>query len=332
MSVIEIRGLSKRFGTTLAVDDLSFEVEQGDVTGFLGPNGAGKTTTLRALLGLVEPDRGWLRLNGRRYQDLASPGRQVGAVLESASFHPARTARNHLRVLAAVEGLPDRRVDEVLALVGLAEVARGKVGGFSFGMRQRLGLAAALLGDPRVLVLDEPANGLDPEGIRWLREFLRSFAGRGGTVLISSHVLAEIAQTADRVVIIGQGRKLADAPLAELTTRPAGPVRVRSPQAGRLAAALAGDGIVVERGDEDGLLLVSGGSAAAVGELAAREGVVVHELVAERSTLEQVFFELTTQATAHATSPPAPGGPAPGPPAAGRGDAGEGPDAEGGAA
>jgi ABC-2 type transport system ATP-binding protein len=303
MPVIEIRGLTKRFGSTLAVDGLSFEVEQGTVAGFLGPNGAGKTTTLRALLGLIEPDQGWLRVHGRRYQDLPEPTRQVGALLESASFHPARTARNHLRVLAAVEGLPDRRVDEVLALVGLGEVGRKKVKGYSLGMRQRLGLAAALLGDPKVLVLDEPANGLDPEGIRWLRGFLRYFADHGGTALISSHALAEVAQTVDHVVIIGRGRKLADAPLAELTARPAGSVRVRSPQADRLQAALGRDEVAVERGAEDGLLLVSGMTAAAVGELAAREGLVLHELVAERSTLEQIFFELTEQETAHPTAP-----------------------------
>jgi ABC-2 type transport system ATP-binding protein len=308
--VIEIDRLTKRFGQTLAVSDLSFTVEQGTVTGFLGPNGAGKTTTLRSLLGLVTPTFGRAVIHGKVYRDLESPTRQVGALLEASSYHPARTARNHLRVLAAAEGIPDRRVDEVLALVGLADVARKKVKGYSLGMRQRLGLAAAILADPEVLVLDEPANGLDPEGIRWMRAFLRHLADSGRTILVSSHVLSEVAQTVDRVIIIGRGRLLANATLDELTGSGApGAVRVRSPQADRLLTALIGAGIAAEH-TGDGVLTVRGTGTEAVGETAAREGIVLHELVAERSNLEQVFFELTEGAAEHTAEPVAtmPGG------------------------
>jgi len=206
MAVITIDGLNKRFGQVIAVDDLSFEVDQGTVVGFLGPNGAGKTTTLRMLLGLVTPTSGTARIDGRPYRELADPIGHVGAVLEASSFHPGRSARNHLRVVATAAGLPLVRADEVLGQVGLAEAAHRRVGGFSLGMRQRLGLATALLGDPQVLILDEPANGLDPEGVHWLRRFLRQLADQGRTVLVSSHVLAEVAQTVDQVVIIASGR------------------------------------------------------------------------------------------------------------------------------
>jgi ABC-2 type transport system ATP-binding protein len=214
MSTITIDGLGKRFGDVLAVDNLSFEVDRGTVVGFLGPNGAGKTTTLRMLLGLVTPTAGSATIDGQPYRELADPVRHVGAVLEAAGFHPGRSARNHLRVVATAAGLPLERADQVLAQVGLADAARRRVGGFSLGMRQRLGLAAALLGDPQVLILDEPANGLDPEGIRWLRGFLRQLADQGRTVLVSSHVLAEVAQTVDQVVIIARGRLVAQSSLA----------------------------------------------------------------------------------------------------------------------
>ena len=300
MATIEVQGLTKRFGQVLAVDGLSFTVEQGTVVGFLGPNGAGKTTTLRCLLGLATPTAGSATIHGRRYQDLESPIRQVGAVLEAAGFHPGRTARNHLRWLAAVGRLPSRRVDEVLELVGLSQAADRKVRGFSMGMRQRLALAAALLGDPGVLVLDEPANGLDPEGIRWLRELLRRLAREGRTILVSSHVLAEVAQTVDRVVIIHRGRLVAQATLEELTAARVRQVRARSPRVGDLAQALgaAGYQVTAVKGDA---LTVQGVTAEEVGRLAAEAGVPLYELTSEHSSLEEVFFELTGGAPAQAS-------------------------------
>src|ERR1700734_2282413 len=218
MSVIEVRGLTKRFGRVLAVDQLNFEVESGSVVGFLGPNGAGKTTALRMLLGLVRPDAGTATINGRPYRDLEEPLHQVGAVLEASSFHPGRTARNHLRVQAMVGQADPSRIDDVLDLVELTGAADRRIGGFSLGMRQRLGLATALLTDPDLLILDEPANGLDPEGIRWLRDLLRGLAAEGSTVLVSSHLLAEVAQTVDAVVILDRGRLIAQSSLADLTT------------------------------------------------------------------------------------------------------------------
>jgi ABC-2 type transport system ATP-binding protein len=217
MSVIEVRGLTKRFGQVLAVDQLSFTVEAGEVVGFLGPNGAGKTTTLRMLLGLVRPDAGMATINGATYAGLAEPLHQVGAVLEASSFHPGRTARNHLRVQALAGQADPSRVDDVLELTGLTEAADRRVGGFSLGMRQRLGLATALLPDPQLLILDEPANGLDPEGVRWLRDLLRGMAAEGATVLVSSHILAEVAHTVDSVVILDHGRLLTQSSLADLT-------------------------------------------------------------------------------------------------------------------
>ena len=217
MSVIEVRGLTKRFGQVLAVDRLSFTVEAGEVVGFLGPNGAGKTTTLRMLLGLVRPDEGTATINGSTYADLAEPLHQVGAVLEASSFHPGRTARNHLRVQALAGQADPSRVDDVLELTGLNEAADRRIGGFSLGMRQRLGLATALLTDPELLILDEPANGLDPEGVRWLRDLLRGMAAEGATVLVSSHILAEVAHTVDSVVILDRGRLVAQSSLADLT-------------------------------------------------------------------------------------------------------------------
>ena len=292
MAAIEIQSLSKRFGATLAVDDLSFEVRPGAVTGFLGPNGAGKTTTLRALLGLIKPTSGRASFSGRLYRELPDPAATVGAVLEGSSFHPGRSGRDHLRVLARAAGVAESRVDEVLALVGLSGEASRRVKGYSLGMRQRLALAAAFLGRPGILVLDEPANGLDPEGIRWLRDLLRHEAGRGVTVLVSSHVLAEMAQTVDDVVVIAGGRLVAHGTMAELTARAGAGVRVRTPQAAQLAQALRERGTTVEvlAGD---LLVVRGATSAAVGETAQDRGVVLHELVATGSTLEDVFLQLT---------------------------------------
>ncbi len=247
MTSIQINGLSKRFGNVVAVDNLSFEVAQGSVTGFLGPNGAGmQTTTLRMLLGLVEPTAGSSTIAGKPYQELVDPFRHVGAVLESTGFHPGRRARDHLRVLCVAAGLAVTRADEVLDEVGLGDVGDRRVKGFSLGMRQRLGLAAALLGEPEVLILDEPANGLDPEGVRWLRSFLRNYADAGRSVLVSSHLLGEIAQTVDNVVIVAKGRLVTQSSLADLAGRTRAGVWVRTPQAQALREALAAKGIAAE--------------------------------------------------------------------------------------
>jgi ABC-2 type transport system ATP-binding protein len=290
--VISVEGLTKRFGSVVAVDGLSFSVMRGSVTGFLGPNGAGKTTTLRMILGLAAPTAGRALVFGTRYAQLADAPRRVGAVLEASDFHPGRSGRDHLRTLAVSAGIPVARVDEVLHLVELDDAKRRRVKGYSLGMRQRLGLAAALLGDPELLVLDEPANGLDPEGIRWLRDFLRAFAAEGRSVLVSSHVLAEVEQTVDRVVIIDHGRFVAESDLGELTARAAGSVRVRSPQAAELAERLRSEGATVRPLGTDGLA-VGGATAARVGEVAAAHGIVLHELVAEESSLEEAFLALT---------------------------------------
>jgi ABC-2 type transport system ATP-binding protein len=287
-----VQGLTKRFGDVVAVDRLSFEVGPGTVTGFLGPNGAGKTTTLRMLLGLVAPTSGTATIDGRPYRELADPLRRVGAVLEAGGFHPGRSARDHLRVLAKAAGLPAGRVGEVLEQVGLAAAGRRRVGGFSLGMRQRLGLAAALLGDPEVLVLDEPANGLDPEGVHWLRGLVRGLADQGRTVLVSSHLLAEVAQTIDRVVIIDRGRLVAQSTLADLTAGADRTVRVRTPQPEALRDLLVARGATVTLDGPD--RLVAGGvTAEQVGQAAAAGGVVLHEMRFERSNLEDVFLELT---------------------------------------
>jgi ABC-2 type transport system ATP-binding protein len=287
---LEVRGLTKRFGSTIAVDDLSFAVEPGRITGFLGPNGAGKTTTLRTLLGLIRPSSGEALVTGVPYRKLGEPIRTVGAVLEASSYHPGRSGRNHLRVLATAGGIPRARVEEVLADVELTDAANRRVGGYSLGMRQRLGLATALLGDPEVLVLDEPANGLDPAGIRWLRDLLRSLAAEGRTILVSSHVLAEVAQTVDRVVIIHRGRLVQQASIAEVLAGAQGATRVRSPDAARLRELLAAAGLEV--GEADEALLVDA-PPEQIGELAAANNVVLHELAVERATLEEVFLELT---------------------------------------
>jgi ABC-2 type transport system ATP-binding protein len=297
---IVVAGVTKLFGSVHAVEDLSFTVEPGTVTGFLGPNGAGKTTTMRVMLGLAQPTAGGATVAGVPYPRLSHPGRVVGAVLESTSFHPARSALNHLRVYAAAAGVADARAHDVLALVGLTAAARQPVKGFSLGMRQRLALATALLGDPRILILDEPANGLDPEGIVWLRGFLRHLAtNEGRTVLISSHVLSEVEQTVDHVVIIARGRLVHEGTLEELRTRGVTAVVVETPTPERLAEALVPRGFTVS--GATGGLRVAGASAALVGHAAWEAGVELHGLREESSSLESVFLELTDEA------PPAPG-------------------------
>ncbi len=294
--MIEVERLTKRYGKTVAVSDLSFKITPGRVTGFLGPNGAGKTTTLKIVLGLVRPTSGTARVFGTSYRELDDPVRRVGAVLETSRYHPGRSGRGHLRVLAAQAGIPRQRVEEVLELVAMKEPGRRRVGGYSMGMRQRLGLAAALLGEPELLVLDEPANGLDPAGIRWLRDLLRSLSARGTTVLVSSHVLAEVEQIADEVVIIHRGRFVAQSTTAELAARAAAGVRVRSPESERLRDVLARAGMSIAV-LEEGALGVVDGTPERVGELAAEHGIVLHELVAERATLEEAFLELTAGET-----------------------------------
>jgi ABC-2 type transport system ATP-binding protein len=289
--VIEVERLKKRFGSTLAVDDLSFSVAPGTITGFLGPNGAGKSTTMRAILGLVLPTSGSAAVLGRRYRELEMPLRRVGALLETFDAHPGRSGRNHLRVLAVAGGIPRSRVDEVLALVDLGAAGKRRVKGYSLGMRQRLGLAAALLGDPEVLVLDEPANGLDPQGIRWLRDFLRSLASEGRTILISSHVLAEVAQTVDDVVIIHRGRLVRHAAIAEVEALAAGSTTVRSPDADRLLELLVRARLEARSVGEGRLEVIA--PSERIGEIAASGGIVLHELSAARATLEEVFLELT---------------------------------------
>jgi len=295
MAAIELHGLTKRFGAVTAVDGLTLELGAGTVTGLLGPNGAGKTTTLRMLLGLVAPTAGTATFDGTRYVDLDEPARQVGAVLEASSFHPGRRAVDHLRVLASAAGLPARRVDEALDQVAMTEHARRRVGGFSLGMRQRLGLAAALLGEPSVLVLDEPTNGLDPEGVHWLRTFLRSQANAGRTVVVSSHLLAEVAQTVDHVVILDKGRLVTSAPLADLTARSGSRVIVRTPDADRFRAELRHRGIDATLTGPDEVTS-NHTTPEAVGRVIGTIGLVVYEMRLDESNLEDVFFSLTNSA------------------------------------
>ena len=292
LTMIEAKNLSKRYGSTVAVNDLSFTVKPGIVTGFLGPNGSGKSTTMRMIIGLDHPNGGSASINGKPYASLKWPLREVGALLEAKALHPGRTARNHLRALAASNRIPRSRVDEVLELVGLAGVASKRAGGFSLGMGQRLGIAAAILGDPGILLFDEPVNGLDPEGIQWVREFLRSLAKQGRTVFVSSHLMSEMSQTADHVIVIGRGKLLVDSSMDEMVSKAGSSVLVRSPDADRLAAAIRDSGgIVIQLGD--GGLSVAGIEAAQVGELAAREGVVLHELSPQQASLEEAFMALT---------------------------------------
>jgi ABC-2 type transport system ATP-binding protein len=293
LTAVVAESLTKRFGPVLAVDDLSFTLAPGTITGFLGPNGAGKTTTLRMLLGLAAPTSGRALVLGGPYVDLDRPALSVGAVLEATDFHPGRSGRDHLRTLGDAVGIPDSRADEVLRTVELHAAGGRRVKGYSLGMRQRLGLAGALLGDPELLILDEPANGLDPEGVRWLRDFLRAFASEGRTVLVSSHVLAEVAQTVDQVLIINHGRLVIESPLQQLTTRVGGTVRVRTPRPDQLHEALRREHLDATRADET--LFVRGGESARVGEIAFAAGIPLHELVTEGSSLEQIFLELTSE-------------------------------------
>jgi ABC-2 type transport system ATP-binding protein len=297
VAAIEVDSLRKRFGSVTAVDGVSFEVQPGQVTGFLGPNGAGKTTTLRMILGLAHPTSGTATIDGRPYRALEDPARTVGAVLERSGFHPGRRARDHLRAVARAARIPESRADETLEIVALQQAAQRRAGQYSLGMRQRLALATALLGDPRILILDEPANGLDPQGIRWLRDFLRWYASQGRTVLVSSHVLAEMAQTADAAIVIARGRVVAQGPIAELIAGRGGAVEVRSPGAGQLADALRSRGFGVDQSG-DHTLVVTGADLAAVGDLALSEGVAIHGLRERAASLEDVFFELTGEESA----------------------------------
>jgi ABC-2 type transport system ATP-binding protein len=312
--MIEVTDLSKRYGGKLAVDHLSFRVEPGRVTGFLGPNGAGKSTTMRLVLGLDHADTGGARIQGRRYADLAQPLRTVGALLEAKAMHPGRSAYHHLLYLAQSQGLPPGRVDEVLALVGLTEVARKRTGGYSLGMSQRVGVAAVLLGDPRVLLLDEPVNGLDPEGIRWIRKLMKDLAAGGRTVFVSSHLMSEMSVTADHLIVIGAGRLIADCSTQEFVERSSGrSVLVRSPDAAELASLITARGGTVADGAGDGeppgTLSVTGMEAARIGELAAWSGLVLHELSPRLASLEEAFLERTS-GRAEYTAPPGPQGPA----------------------
>jgi ABC-2 type transport system ATP-binding protein len=289
---LEVRSLTKRYGKTIAVEDLSFAVEAGRVTGFLGPNGAGKTTTMRSLLGLVRPSDGEALVEGRPPTAMTDPLRTIGAAPEATAFHPGRSGRNHLRVLAAAANIPKRRVEEVLAMVELTDSANRRVKGYSLGMRQRLALAAALLGEPRILILDEPANGLDPQGMRWLRDLLREQAAAGCTVLVSSHLLAEVAQTADELVVIRNGKLVAKTTLDEFTTGAATGMRVRCADPAALARSLEEKRASIER-DGDGALLVRGLDGEAIGAAALAAGIALHELTPQRSSLEERFLELT---------------------------------------
>lgn len=299
--MIEVTGLSKRYGDKKAVDNLTFTVRPGMVTGFLGPNGAGKSTTLRMIVGLDRPTSGSATVCGRPYHELPTPLHTVGALLEAKAVHTGRTARDHLRGLAASHHIPRRRVDEVLAMVGLTEAARRRVGGFSLGMGQRLGIAAALLGDPDILILDEPVNGLDPEGIQWVREFMRSMADDGRTVLVSSHLMSEMQDTADHLIVIGRGQLAADSSMADFLARSShnGTV-VRTPHAPQLVPLLRREGGTVDDlpGGEpaDGALLVRGMEARRIGELAGQNGLWLHELAPQRVSLQDAFMELTADA------------------------------------
>jgi ABC-2 type transport system ATP-binding protein len=293
--MIEAKGLTKRFGDKLAVDQLGFTVRPGLVTGFLGPNGSGKSTTMRMVMGLDHPTAGVVTVNGRDYHDLPWPLYEVGALLEAKAIHPGRRARAHLQMLAEANRIPLRRVDEVLELVGLSSVASQRAGKFSLGMSQRLGIAAAMIGDPEVLLFDEPVNGLDPDGIRWVRNLLKRLAREGRTVFVSSHLMSEMALTADEVIIIGRGRLIAQLSVDELLAKSSQHfVRVRSPEVARLRAAIEQDGAtaVVE---EDGSLTVRGTDEARIGELAASRSIVLHELSPQSASLEEAFIELTEE-------------------------------------
>jgi ABC-2 type transport system ATP-binding protein len=301
--VIEVDDLSKRYGDKLAVDGLTFAVRTGVVTGFLGPNGAGKSTTMRMIMDLDRPSSGRVRINGQPYGRHRAPLHEIGALLEAKAIHPGRSAYDHLRALAASNGIGKRRVHEVIDMVGLAEVARKRAGGFSLGMGQRLGIASALLGDPRIVIRDEPVNGLDPEGVLWIRNLLKSLAAQGRTVFVSSHLMSEMALIAEDLIVIGRGRLLSAGPLADFIAQASNSsVRVRSPHAATLRDLLLGDGVTVT-GGEPGVLDVKGLETAEIGERAAAAGLVLHELFRQEASLEEAFMELTRDAVEyHATS------------------------------
>ncbi len=291
--MIQARGLTKRYGEKTAVDDVSFTIRPGIVTGFLGPNGAGKSTTMRLIVGLDRPTSGSVTVNGKAYSDNHAPLHEVGALLEAKAVHTSRSAYNHLRVLAATHGISDKRVGDVLDLVGLADVGRKRAGAFSLGMGQRLGIASALLGDPAVVMLDEPINGLDPEGIRWVRDLLRGLAAEGRTVFVSSHLMSEMALTADHVVVVGRGRVIADVPMEQIiASASSGAVNVRSPQAGALSRALAGHGVTVTQRDGEHLA-VTGLTATQIAQTALDQRILVVELTPQQASLEEAFMEMT---------------------------------------
>ncbi len=292
--MLKIDHVSKQYRDTLAIDDLDFEVTPGVVTGFLGPNGSGKSTTMRIIMGLDRPTKGRATINGQSYHDLKTPLREVGALLDAKSVNPKRSARNHLRALAASNNIPFKRVDEVLEFVGIASVANKKVGGFSLGMSQRLGIAGALLGDPGVLLFDEPVNGLDPEGIRWIRDFFRSLAKEGRTVFVSSHLMSEMAVSADQIIVIGRGKFITSGSVDELTANATGTVLVRCESPDRLQAALTSASAIEVL--NDGALSVSGITSRDIGEAAFAAGIALHELTPQRASLEEVFMDLTADA------------------------------------
>jgi len=309
--MIEVRGLTKRYGAKVAVDDLTFGIEPGRVTGFLGPNGAGKTTTMRCILGLDYPDKGTIVVDGKPYRDLAYPMREVGALLEAKAVHGGRSAYNHLLCLAQTNSLPKRRVGEVLELVGLSEVAKKRSKGFSLGMSQRLGIAATMLGDPKVLMFDEPVNGLDPEGILWIRNLMKALAAEGRTVFVSSHLMSEMENTADHLIVIGRGKLIADCTMAEFIARSSGAaVRVRTPSADDFTQAVTAKGATVGV-DDDGSLEVRGMSIEEVGDLAFTEGIRLHELATVRASLEEAYMEVTASSVEYHADVPGAQGPRP---------------------
>src|SRR3954453_19729090 len=303
--MIEVRGLNKRYGEKIAVNDLSFDVEPGKVTGFLGPNGAGKTTTMRLMLGLDYPDAGGVTIDGKPYVTMANPMREVGALLDAKAVHGGRSAYNHLLCLAQTNKLPKRRVDEVLELTGLSEVARKRTKGFSLGMGQRLGIASALLGDPGILMFDEPVNGLDPEGILWIRNLMKALAAEGRTVFVSSHLMSEMEVTADHLIVIGQGRLIADTSMRDFIERNStAHTVIRSPQADKLAQLLTAKGGTIAPEGDTGALRVTGPDTAAIGDIAAEHGIALHELSPRFASLEEVYMHLTQDAVEYRSGRP----------------------------
>ena len=304
--MIEVRGLTKRYGAKTAVDNLTFGIEPGKVTGFLGPNGAGKTTTMRCILGLDYPNEGTITVDGKAYNDLAYPMREMGALLEAKAVHGGRSAYNHLLCLAQTNSLPKKRVGEVLELVGLTEVARKRSKGFSLGMSQRLGIAATMLGDPKMVMFDEPVNGLDPEGILWIRNLMKALAAEGRTVFVSSHLMSEMENTADHLIVIGKGKLIADCTMKEFVARASGAsVRVRTPSTDQFVQAVSAKGATAGV-DDDGSIEVRGMTAEQIGELAFSEGLRLHELAPMRASLEEAFMELTADSVEYRADAPSP--------------------------